>query len=249
MDDQYLLALVDQACRGVANALSSDSEEDVAYQPPAKKAKTVDDWKERALRGELSSSLDSGIKSSDLYFGHTASNMAILKEERIKDRGPKVDKMVDAAGKDEGKLPPAHTKSARKETAGEEWYGLEAPEITPQLHRELQVLKLRGYIDPKRHYKKDKDTGLPKYFQMGRVVAGPTEFYSSRLANRERHTSMVDELLADQQTKHYAKTRFLAYQQKQASGGRKHYQKMQSKKVSSGKRLQLDMASARRKRK
>ena len=40
------------------------------------------------------------------------------------------------------------------------------------------MLRLRGAFDPKRFYKSADATKFPKYFQMGTVVEGPTDFYS-----------------------------------------------------------------------
>ena len=59
-------------------------------------------------------------------------------------------------------------------------------EITPQIRRDLQLLKLRNVLDPKRHYRKDDSKGFPKYFQTGKIVDGPTEFFSARLTKKER---------------------------------------------------------------
>lgn len=39
-------------------------------------------------------------------------------------------------------------------------------DLTPELKRDLQLLKMRGVIDPKRFYKKDKQAGFPKYSQV-----------------------------------------------------------------------------------
>jgi hypothetical protein len=39
----------------------------------------------------------------------------------------------------------------------------------------------RGALDPKAHYKKLDSTKFPKYFQMGTVVEGPTDYYSGAL--------------------------------------------------------------------
>ncbi|TYG78673.1 hypothetical protein ES288_D02G078600v1 [Gossypium darwinii] len=53
-----------------------------------------------------------------------------------------------------------------KDTAGTAWFDMPAPTLTPELKKDLQLLKLRGAIDPKRHYKKEsKSKALPKYFQ------------------------------------------------------------------------------------
>ena len=47
-----------------------------------------------------------------------------------------------------------------------------------QVKRDLRMLRLRGAFDPKRFYKSADATKFPKYFQMGTVVEGPTDFYS-----------------------------------------------------------------------
>lgn len=38
---------------------------------------------------------------------------------------------------------------------------------------------------------------LPKYFQVGTVIEGAGEYYSSRLTNKERAATLVDQLLKD----------------------------------------------------
>uniref|UniRef100_A0A804LPL8 Uncharacterized protein n=1 Tax=Zea mays TaxID=4577 RepID=A0A804LPL8_MAIZE len=63
---------------------------------------------------------------------------------------------------------------------------------------------LRHIIDLKRHFKRaGKSKVVPKYFQVGTVVEPASEFYSSRLKNRERKATLVDELLSDQSLKSY----------------------------------------------
>nr|DAD34603.1 TPA_asm: hypothetical protein HUJ06_005243 [Nelumbo nucifera] len=54
-----------------------------------------------------------------------------------------------------------------KDTAGKNWFEMPAPTITPEIKKDLQILKLRNVMDPKRHYKKGdlKSKALPKYFQ------------------------------------------------------------------------------------
>ena len=42
----------------------------------------------------------------------------------------------------------------KKEGLGAAWFGMKAPEVTDELKRDLEVLKMRGAIDPKRFYKK-----------------------------------------------------------------------------------------------
>ncbi|KAF9586883.1 hypothetical protein IFM89_039908 [Coptis chinensis] len=58
-------------------------------------------------------------------------------------------------------------RKQRKDTTGSNWFDMPAPTITPEIKRDLQILKLRSALDPKRHYKKSdsKSKTLPKYFQ------------------------------------------------------------------------------------
>lgn len=93
-----------------------------------------------------------------------------------------------------------------KDTASTAWFDMPAPTVTPELKKDLQLLKLRGAIDPKRHYKKDsKSKALPKYFQVGTVVESVTDYYSGRMTKKERKPSLADELLSDPTVRQYRK--------------------------------------------
>ena len=51
--------------------------------------------------------------------------------------------------------------------------------MTDETKRDLKLLQLRGTFDPKRFYKSsDHKKGLPKFFQVGTVVASSADFYS-----------------------------------------------------------------------
>lgn len=59
----------------------------------------------------------------------------------------------------------------KAKTAGKGWFDLPAPPESelPRLYREVEALRLRNQLDPKRFYKKDEGEGkgikgLPKYF-------------------------------------------------------------------------------------
>lgn len=93
------------------------------------------------------------------------------------------------------------------DTAGKNWFDMPAQTITPELKKDLQLLKLRGVMDPKRHYKKGdtKLKSLPKYFQVGTVIEPASEFFTSRLTKKERKATIADELLADSNLHNYRK--------------------------------------------
>ena len=59
------------------------------------------------------------------------------------------------------------------------------------------MLRLRGAFDPKRFYKSVDNSKFPKYFQMGTVVEGPTDYYSGAGTFRNEpcmHVTMYSQL-------------------------------------------------------
>ena len=70
-------------------------------------------------------------------------------------------------------------------------------EITPEVKRSFRLLNLRGVMDPKRFYKSSDQSKIPKRFQWGTVVEGPTEFYSSRMTRKTRKETFTEEILGD----------------------------------------------------
>jgi hypothetical protein len=98
-------------------------------------------------------------------------------------------------------------------SAGADWFHMTAPTLTAEVKADLKMVALRGVLDPKRHYKKDKSlTKTPQFFQLGTVVAGAAETYSARLPKAQRRQRLVDEILADAQHRTYIKRRYLQIQ-------------------------------------
>eukprot|EP01018_Ginkgo_biloba_P037637 Gb_34113 [translate_table: standard] len=116
-----------------------------------------------------------------------------------------------------------------KDTSGAKWFDMPAQIITPELKKDLQLLKLRGVLDPKRHYKADDSKGLPKYFQVGTVIEPASEFYSARLTKKERKATIADELLSDPALGQYRKRKYLEIQDEKSAGRKKSWK--QKRKV------------------
>ncbi|XP_042028096.1 rRNA-processing protein fcf2-like [Salvia splendens] len=106
-----------------------------------------------------------------------------------------------------------------KDTAGKNWFDMPAQTITPELKKDLQLLKLRNVIDPKRHYKKGESKTLPKYFQVGTVIESASEFFSGRLTKKERKATLADELLADSTFHQYRKRKVREIEEKNRPAG------------------------------
>lgn len=121
-------------------------------------------------------------------------------------------------------------KKAGKEEqldSGSKWFNMKQPELTASVKRDLSIIKQRNALDPKRHYKKDK-WEIPKFFQMGTVVEGNTEFYSARMNRRDRGNTLVEEVLNDNDRKKYFRRKYTEIQDKKTSGGKNHYKKVKS---------------------
>lgn len=77
------------------------------------------------------------------------------------------------------------------------------------MKREVQAIRLRNAMDPKRFYKggASKDKGLPAFAQLGKVVASPLE-PKSYMTRAERGRTVVEELIKDAEAAAYAKRKY-----------------------------------------
>jgi len=117
--------------------------------------------------------------------------------------------------------------TTRVVTTGADWFNMKSPEMTPELKTDLAIIANRAYLNPKRFYKKEGAKKLAVHFQIGTVVAGAHEFYSS-LSHKERSKNYVEEIYKDTTTKSYLKRK---YGQIQATKSMKnHKKKFHSKK-------------------
>ncbi|KAJ1437791.1 Fcf2 pre-rRNA processing [Sesbania bispinosa] len=112
-----------------------------------------------------------------------------------------------------------------KDTTGKNWLDMPAQTITPELQKDLKLLKLRTAIDPKRHYKKgdSKSKALPKYFQVGTVLHSSLDFFSGRLTKKERKETLADELLSDQNLAVYRKRKVREIEEQNRPAGNERW--------------------------
>lgn len=160
-------------------------------------------------------------------------------------RDPEIERaeaaMLDFAAPAPPEGPPELTKSGKpltkrekkelkKKTAGPSWFDLPAPAEAdlPRLYREVEALRLRNQLDPKRFYRKDEGEGkgikgLPKHFAIGTIVASDKPFggsSSENLTRSERKRSLVDELVDDAEASRYAKRKFKDLQGVRGAAGK-----------------------------
>ncbi|KAK5109489.1 hypothetical protein LTR62_006941 [Meristemomyces frigidus] len=119
----------------------------------------------------------------------------------------------------------------KKATTGPAWFDLPRTDLTPQLKRDLQLLKMRNVLDPHRHYKKDGGKmQAPEYSQVGTIVEGPTEFFSGRVENKKRKRTFVEEVLAGEQETGRFKRKYGELQGKKTSGKKAFYKTLKAQR-------------------
>lgn len=114
-------------------------------------------------------------------------------------------------------------------TAGKGWFDMSKPVMTKELAVDLKILHNRDALHPAAFYKKSAQR-LPEYFQVGTVIQGATEFYSSRLTKQHRGRTFAEELLHDVDVKHTLKKRFTKLQAETQKNGKKGLEKQIRKK-------------------
>jgi Fcf2 pre-rRNA processing len=85
----------------------------------------------------------------------------------------------------------------------DEYFTLKPTQITPEVEKELHIIRNRHVLDPKRFYKKQK-LDL-KLFQMGEIIGGDDDFKRDQMTRKQKQLSIVDELLNDQKSREYMK--------------------------------------------
>ena len=126
-------------------------------------------------------------------------------------------------------------KKAPDLSAGKQWFGMMSCEVTDEIKADLQVIRNRTYLNPKKFYKKADASLGSSHIQVGTVIEGSAEFYSSRLTNKERRTTLTQEIMADPEIASYAKRKFTTIQQhRQATTA--SFQKYKRKVTKKGKR-------------
>ncbi|KAJ2993453.1 hypothetical protein NUW58_g1832 [Xylaria curta] len=119
---------------------------------------------------------------------------------------------------------------AHKADAGPQWFNLPATDLTPELRRDLQLLKMRDVLDPKRHYKKDTSRAIPEFSQVGTVIPGPTDYFSARMTKKDRKRTLLEDVLDTEATTKRFKSKYGEIQAVKTSGKKGHYKKMMQKR-------------------
>lgn len=113
------------------------------------------------------------------------------------------------------------------DTLGPAWFNMPRTNLTPELKRDLQALRMRDVAAMgKQFFKKDSRKDLvPEYSQVGTIIAGATDGVNNRLTRKERKQTIVEEILAGGNVTKL-KSKYLDIQEKNQSGRKGHYKKL-----------------------
>ena len=162
---------------------------------------------------------------------HKSNNDNLLDESSVTAKKVKTPSSIAIHKKSIRKIPTSFASSFRKgprkqhdNTAGSGWFNMNPTPMTDQLKTDLAIIRNRNYLDPKKFYK-SADSFAGKVLQVGTVIEGSSEFYSSRLAKRDRRQNLTEEIMADSTVSSYAKRKYNEIQsskpQKRRKGGGK----------------------------
>ena len=103
--------------------------------------------------------------------------------------------------------------------------------LSPGVKSDLHLLKLRSVLDPQRHYRSESiRPSAPQFSQLGQIIQGPTEYFSSRLPNKERKRTLVEEVLANEQFTSRFKRKYNEIQASKTSGKKAYYKNLKATK-------------------
>lgn len=90
---------------------------------------------------------------------------------------------------------------------------------------------MRSILDPKRHYKTDSTKAqTPEFSQIGTIIEGPTEFYSSRILNNDRRKTLADEVLAMEKSTGRFRSKYRDVQVAATSGKKTFYKNLKARR-------------------
>lgn len=90
---------------------------------------------------------------------------------------------------------------------------------------------MRSVLDPKRHYKKENGKAkLPEFSQVGTIIEGPTEFFSGRIAKKDRKKTFVAEAMALERENRRFESKYGDIQKTKQSGKKSFYNNLRAKR-------------------
>ncbi|RNA36327.1 deoxynucleotidyltransferase terminal-interacting 2 [Brachionus plicatilis] len=171
----------------------------------------------------LSSKVDLGKNATDKLMSKSVLNSNFINKSEVP---------AYELSKRQEKL---HRREERGKTKGKEWFNMNLGEMTEEAKNDLLLIKMRGGLHKDRFYKHNDSDELPKFFQMGKVIDDPVDFYSDRVPKKQQKRTILEELIEDAKVKKFAKKHYSAIQTREEHRRKKLSQIFKNKKQSKNK--------------
>ncbi|KAJ5755292.1 hypothetical protein N7533_004835 [Penicillium manginii] len=189
---------------------------------------------EGRLRGPDTQSTELDIASLRIPKLSSGSSLEPYVQQKDDVSTAKTSELIDKRYKElSNKLHTTGQKPAvqEKTTAGPEWFDLPKTVMTTEFKRDLQLLRMRSVLDSKRHYKKENGKAkAPKFSQVGTIIQGPTEFFSGRIAKKDRKKTFVEETMAIERQNRKFESKYRDIQGTKTSGKKAYYNNLKAQR-------------------
>ena len=92
-------------------------------------------------------------------------------------------------------------QKSKPDNAGKLWFNMSKGELTPENKAHFLMTKYRHLLYREWKPPRSKETDIPKYFEIGKIIEGPTQYYSSRINKKDRKNSWIEEFMSNNDTK------------------------------------------------
>ncbi|KAF7288587.1 hypothetical protein HMN09_01387800 [Mycena chlorophos] len=251
VDDDYLASLLEKA-RENARAAQSTEADMLSLEPHSTSAphkmQVLPQSNPLQALTLFRNALKADVPTPYFAFGKRKTRAPVLRDPAVEQAEQASSSFAVPAppipppelGKSGKPLTKKERRTLRQQTAGSDWFDLPAPAEAdlPRLYREVEALRLRNQLDPKRFYRKEEGEGkgikgLPKYFAIGTILPSSAPFGTAsadNLTRAKRKNTLVDELVDDAEAKRYAKRKFEDLQTIRGAKGRNTLRAKQAKR-------------------
>ncbi|KEY67278.1 hypothetical protein S7711_04531 [Stachybotrys chartarum IBT 7711] len=146
---------------------------------------------------------------------------------------PSVSASTSSKGKDsltvrQPQLAQQHAKKKFQDTAGDQWFGLPKTDLTPEMKRNWQLLRMRNLLDPKQQ-KKPLRASVPKYSHLGEIISNPQDPHTAKITRKERKRTFLEEVM-NSHSQSKLRHRYAGIQKEKTSGKKASYQKFMAQR-------------------
>ena len=125
----------------------------------------------------------------------------------------RVNEAISKAELDPYKMKPA-TKPEKVETAGENWYNMPKAEMTEELKRDWEILRMRSVLQKGGANAVELPEEPPEFLQVGIIRDNPMEGRKGRVSRKYRAATITEALAKDQGFRDFLESSYMKMKEK-----------------------------------